>query len=589
MGSSLSNDADIVLNMKEVKGWSKTDVSKWLSEYGFEQYTSMCNIWPFNLSLTESFFKNDIDGEALLLLNEDRLIKLGVSIGNATKILERVRIMKEPSEQEEGIVHQSGVVVNPNYFHTATTSETVDTSHIPLHTNGGSSSLAKALNKKQSKNSNDSPRSPPNSQTHKPLPKQEEEKLIQLGMKKLEKLKGLQNLSLEQRKDKARNLVIREALLASYLNSDYVATRKTMINLLETDEPQSGSALNMQSASGLVEGKQIVEDEEDKEHIRNIMKQADVVEETGNSRMQQVQRQDLLSLGVPTPSDISEMGQMTQKSQLAVTNEEFLKVKLVIVEIHNSASQRTFRRVLSPLMDTFNISPQFGLFHSALIVGPWYLEWNDSCLVVPSMTIFEYFDVLTFLQGKCYSGAAVLAADVEKYFKGPQVSIALDRISNVICEWNANYQYSQQKHNCQLFVDELCKALDISLNFNGALGNFLQQLRKTGQCELAYTLTPELQKNLGTQESVKQFKTHKELDEFVTMVREKMPTYFEMDPVGKDDNILLKSYDRAFWLRHFKNKKAEEYAPAHNCPFNNPTVSGSIIDNFFTYRTKKKN
>jgi len=542
MGSSLSNDADIVLNMNEVQGWSKEDVAKWLDEIGFSMYK-------------KKFLQNEIDGEALLLLNEERLERLGVTLGPASKILQRVHVLKEPVEYD---------VAKP------TTSETIDTPK-PL----------------QKQSSGKKPNSPQTSFTQpmsvtpsKPLSKQEEEKLIQLGIKKLEKLKGLQNLSFDQRKDKARNLVVKEALLASYLNSDYVATRKTMCNLLETNESAQNNnfvSIAQSTASQVVDGNQIMDDEEDKEHIRSIMQQIDVIESGKNvgAKKGKITQQELqMQRNSPVADSMSELSQIVQKSQLTITNEEFLKVKLVIVEIHNSASQRTFRRVLSPLMDTFNISPQFGLFHSALIVGPWYLEWNDSCLVVPR---------------KCYSGAAVLAADVEKFFKGPQVSVALDRISNVICEWNANYQYSQQKYNCQLFVDELCKALDITLNFNGALGSFLQQLRKTGQCELGYQLSPDLQKSLGITESYKKFKTHKELDEFVTMVRDKLPTYFDMDPVGRDDWVLLKSYDRAFWLRHFKNKKAEEYAPlVPCCPFSNPTVSGSIIDNFFTYKNKKK-
>lgn len=48
-----------------------------------------------------------------------------------------------------------------------------------------------------------------------------------------------------------------------------------------------------------------------------------------------------------------------------------LKVKLVIVEIHQTNTQRSFRQLLSPIMNTFHISPQFGMFHSALVVGPW--------------------------------------------------------------------------------------------------------------------------------------------------------------------------------------------------------------------------
>jgi hypothetical protein len=201
------------------------------------------------------------------------------------------------------------------------------------------------------------------------------------------------------------------------------------------------------------------------------------------------------------------------------------------------------------------------------------LEWNDSCLVVPR---------------KCYSGAAVLAADVEKYFKGPQVGVALDKISEVICHWNAHNVYSRQKYNCQTFVDDLCKALEIDIIFKGALGKFLEQLRTRGSCEMSYPLTEHLQNKLGTQEQSKSFSTHQELDEFVRLVRSKDPSYYDLDAAGQDDWMLLKSYDRAFWLRHFKNKKAEEYEP-HECPFGDPTQTGSIVEaNPFSYQNKQK-
>jgi hypothetical protein len=52
-----------------------------------------------------------------------------------------------------------------------------------------------------------------------------------------------------------------------------------------------------------------------------------------------------------------------------------LKVKLIIVELHQNNNQRNIRKVLSPIMDSFNIAQKFGLFHSALIVGPFYIEW----------------------------------------------------------------------------------------------------------------------------------------------------------------------------------------------------------------------
>lgn len=108
-----------------------------------------------------------------------------------------------------------------------------------------------------------------------------------------------------------------------------------------------------------------------------------------------------------------------------------LKVKIVIVEIHKNTTQRTIRKMLSPVMNQFDAFNTFGMFHSALIVGPWYLEWNDSSLCIPR---------------KCYSNAAVLVADVSQYFEGPKIAEAIDAISDVICHWNASYTYSSQSN-----------------------------------------------------------------------------------------------------------------------------------------------
>jgi hypothetical protein len=51
-----------------------------------------------------------------------------------------------------------------------------------------------------------------------------------------------------------------------------------------------------------------------------------------------------------------------------------IKIKLVIAEIAKTKRERTLRRLISPLMNTMDMSPQFGMFHSALIIGRKYLH-----------------------------------------------------------------------------------------------------------------------------------------------------------------------------------------------------------------------
>jgi hypothetical protein len=239
--------------------------------------------------LIEIFLREDIDGEALLHLNEEKLKQLGVTIGNITKIQLRTVELK----------NGENTIQSPN--------KTVD--------------------------------------SPKALSPQDEEKLIELGLKKLEKLKGLQNMSSQDRKEKAKKLVVKSALLDSYLNSNFVATRETMVQLLETPESASTSESKMFSSTAS-EAPTRIDQDADILEMRKMVEQIDIVE------------------NMPSGAPI-------QASRLSVSTEEFLKVKLVIVELDNSATHRSFRKILSPLMDGFNVSMQFGMFHSAIIVGPW--------------------------------------------------------------------------------------------------------------------------------------------------------------------------------------------------------------------------
>jgi hypothetical protein len=363
-----------------------------------------------------------------------------------------------------------------------------------------------------------------------PKTEEEIEKVLQVGMQKLADMKSVAYLSrnLEGKRFLARNLVLKEHLLKYYLSLDLVPALSNML----TSPPPEQRLTN--ESSDPLSTTCSVEDEED-----NDEKSVDT----------QTMMMNELSKTAPTKEPI-------------MRAEEVLKVKFVIIEMNGTESEKRMRRFLSPIMDTFRLSPTFGLFHSALIVGPWYLEWNNSSLCIPR---------------RCMSGAAVLAADVEAVFRGPQVSVAMDHISDVVCHWNSSIVYSKQKYNCQTFVDELCKALDIKLNFQGALAEFLKHLRYSGVCELSYTPKPEVLKQIGREnETNVQFKSHRELDDFVNSVRDRMPTYFDLDEAGVDDWKLLKSFDRAFWLRKFKHG-TEQYEP-HNCPFKNPLESGSILD-----------
>ncbi len=75
------------------------------------------------------------------------------------------------------------------------------------------------------------------------------------------------------------------------------------------------------------------------------------------------------------------------------------------------------------------------------------------------------------------------------------------------------------------------------------------------------------------------FETHKQLDEFVAMLKSKNETFKVMYP---NEVTLLKSFDRAFWLRHYSNPDESKFH-AHVegsklcCPFDDPKKTASYM------------
>jgi hypothetical protein len=244
-----------------------------------------------------------------------------------------------------------------------------------------------------------------------------------------------------------------------------------------------------------------------------------------------------------------------------------VKVKLVVTEISFSDKQKHLRKLVSPFISTFGIGPRMGLFHSALIIGPYYFEWTNKSLCVPK---------------KVFSSAALIAVDVENTLATMDVDFVIDKVSDVIVRWNCVCKYDQSSNNCQVFIEDLLVALGIDqLKFKGQLAGFLKDMRTHGSCEPAFTISSELAKATGLSETKTKFESHKELDTFVQKIVEKYPKFSSSFP---GDYELLKSFDRAFWLKHFRAVDEENFQPLSHkstgvgcdCPFENPKVTKSF-------------
>jgi len=147
-------------------------------------------------------------------------------------------------------------------------------------------------------------------------------------------------------------------------------------------------------------------------------------------------------------------------------------------------------------------------------------------------------------------------------------------------------------HNCQDFVDDILGAIGVSTRFDGALGDFVKEMRNKGTSKIQFTATKAFREIFQLKKSSYDFPTHKDLDEFVSSL-------LAIEPLFKSkfssEYALLKSFDRAFWLRHFKSPEDERMQPLFNdnyktntrisgrvgdfqmCPFDNPRSTKSMF------------
>eukprot|EP00761_Pharyngomonas_kirbyi_P002997 gb/GECH01003001.1/.p1 GENE.gb/GECH01003001.1/~~gb/GECH01003001.1/.p1 ORF type:complete len:406 (+),score=99.21 gb/GECH01003001.1/:1-1218(+) len=247
--------------------------------------------------------------------------------------------------------------------------------------------------------------------------------------------------------------------------------------------------------------------------------------------------------------------------------EKQVKIKLAIIENEPSPFQRNIREFISPIISHTKLAPKFGIFHTALVIGPWKLEWNDSAICIPR---------------RCVSRNAILTADIGVLRTRHDVDTVIEQLARVITFWNGNMFYregianrSSHYGNCQDFIDAVLRELGIAPQFPGALGEFIERLRRTGKSDVLFTFGAEFRETMRLRHPSVTFNTHQELDEFVYRVLDQEPSAFDRFP---NEMSLLKSFDRAFWMRHLKFSNQDTYKPHsdRDCPFGDPVASFSL-------------
>eukprot|EP00761_Pharyngomonas_kirbyi_P009561 gb/GECH01009578.1/.p1 GENE.gb/GECH01009578.1/~~gb/GECH01009578.1/.p1 ORF type:complete len:786 (+),score=150.84 gb/GECH01009578.1/:1-2358(+) len=303
--------------------------------------------------------------------------------------------------------------------------------------------------------------------------------------------------------------------------------------------------------------------------------------------------------------------------------EDPVRIKLIITEILHSSLSRNIRTAASSVANPVPQFPTWGMFHTALIVGPWYLEWTASAVCVPRLPRSRF---------------PLLTTDMPAFTAPVSLAEVRHRLARLIVGWNTRRGYTnqtvrprpqrqrqRQRHdgigidgrgvptetaaNCQEFTEAILHTLGVDMQpmRNTALGDYLDEMRQHGMSRMRFKIVPRLQKELLRRQErdngdalggelmyfadekqlprVKKiiFNTHEELDLFVLYLTALIP---EFEVLYKYEYLLLKGFDRAFWLRHisyrgrdavarpYRYRKSTSYS---QCPFYDPTTTGSVF------------
>ncbi|KAL9654598.1 hypothetical protein ABK040_006660 [Willaertia magna] len=251
-----------------------------------------------------------------------------------------------------------------------------------------------------------------------------------------------------------------------------------------------------------------------------------------------------------------------------------VKCKLVLIDIEEYLNNKWKARLLTNIIKLRGNSSHFGLIHSGISIGSYMIHWFDNSLVTLNKTTKN---------PNCVVDLGELDLRVEEDVE------KLDKLCELIVDYNVNRMYSPLKLNCQHFVIDCMRVLKMEKEFGGQLGEYFKSI-KDGNLSTKFFINPI------TQERV-EFLSHRQLDLYCRELFEKNPNFYKDYP---NDYALLKAYDRGYWVGHVKDvfiKKVprvaweDKYIPLKGkdlgnnqyhddvclCCFNDPTSTGSVL------------
>ncbi|KAL9648350.1 hypothetical protein ABK040_001929 [Willaertia magna] len=263
------------------------------------------------------------------------------------------------------------------------------------------------------------------------------------------------------------------------------------------------------------------------------------------------------------------------------------KVKVRFLLLTQRENNVSFRKYCNPVIAKFRVDKSFTdnkqhiHIKPALLIGPWLFELDSiTSLCIPK---------------RCYSTAAYLASDIPELSTLANLDEVIPKVSKLIVDCNLSKHYHSHHYNSQIFIENILALMNYEFPKSGAIYDLIQELKLKGDgaCEMFFSITHYSETNpfgsfvksalqsaekalkvtlKRTQNNAIVFRTHTELDMFVSKLLQVCPNLFE--DYHYEWN-LLKRFDRIFWLYHFhdtNNEKFKELSSGEDvCPFGNPS------------------
>eukprot|EP00817_Percolomonadidae_sp_ATCC50343_P007223 CAMPEP_0117424108 /NCGR_PEP_ID=MMETSP0758-20121206/4590_1 /TAXON_ID=63605 /ORGANISM="Percolomonas cosmopolitus, Strain AE-1 (ATCC 50343)" /LENGTH=315 /DNA_ID=CAMNT_0005207683 /DNA_START=706 /DNA_END=1650 /DNA_ORIENTATION=- len=267
-----------------------------------------------------------------------------------------------------------------------------------------------------------------------------------------------------------------------------------------------------------------------------------------------------------------------------------MKIKFLVVKLDEDEPgffEHMSSNVTKWALSFVGMYPDLGMLHTALVVGPHKIEWNNSSYCMPRQAI---------------SRRPVFCLDLATIPNNKEYEKLTKIVSKHVVEWNIYKKYTRMHANCQHFVVDLIEKLGLNTQFDRCLSimkSCLDDIQRPSHtmkpsrafCDV-FGLDPK---------TPFQFSTHEELDELVRKLQQK-DMYLLNRPYIEVE--ILKAYDRPYWIKYsgisedydkmlqtYKNnlpeddqnvkkvKQALERCRPHHfgCPFTEPSLTGSIL------------